>query len=158
MTETYQHYSGTATDTRSYTLTGNMVQHFETVLGDLDGGVVYGKLNGLQVLQHSTGDRSVDVATGWAWVKGQMVINTALYNIAIDENTSVSSRYDRIVLHNEISSGTDDITIIVLKGTPGGARDSGQCNAVPEVGLPAVHVAPPECGLRCSVVFYADNC
>jgi microcystin-dependent protein len=120
MTETYQHYSETDADTREYAQ-ANMAQHFQTVHGDLDGGVVYGKLNGLAVLQHSTGDRSVDVATGWGWVKGQMVINTALYNIAIDTNTSGSSRYDRIVLHNEISSGTDDITIIVLKGTPGGA-------------------------------------
>jgi microcystin-dependent protein len=97
-----------------------MRDHFKTIHGDLDGGVVFGKLDGLQVLQHGAGDRSVDVATGWAWVQGQMVINSALYNIAIDTNTSGSSRYDRIVLHNEISSGTDDITIIVLKGTPGG--------------------------------------
>lgn len=124
MTEIYQHYSGTATDARSYTISTNLIRHFRNVLGDLDGGVVYGKLNGLQVLQHSTGDRSVDVATGWGWVLGQMVINTALYNIAIDEESSGNPRIDRIVLHNEISGGTDDITIIVLKGTPGASPEA----------------------------------
>ena len=121
MTETYKLFASTTADTRSYTLTGDLRDYMKTVHGDLDGGVCYGVLNGLQVLQHAAGDRSVDVATGWAWVQGQMVINTALYNIAIDENPAPgSSRYDRIVLHNEISGGTDNITIIVLKGTPGG--------------------------------------
>jgi microcystin-dependent protein len=118
MAESYEFYSSTATDTRSYTLSADMAAFFRQMIANTGCGVVHGTPGGnlLAVTQHSTGDRSVDVADGQAWVYGFHMTNDASLNLAVDTNTSGNPRIDSVILRNSVT-GTKDIQIVILKGT-----------------------------------------
>ena len=109
MTETSTFYSGTSTDTRSYTA-ADWAAFFRTFLGA--GGVVHGKLNALAVSAPGTG-MTANVATGHAWVYGYYVKSTAVEAQTIEAADGSNPRIDRIILRNTFDTG---ITIEVLKG------------------------------------------
>lgn len=114
MAETYEMYSGTATDTREYD-----AADFAAMFSQwFSNGVVYGALNGLEVVPKGTPDMSVNVSTGYGWVQGQMVKNDDVLNLPIDANGEGQPRTDRIVMRNDIT-GDGEITIEVLKGVAG---------------------------------------
>jgi microcystin-dependent protein len=137
MTETYRFYSGSTGDTRSYTA-ADWAAFFRSLFST---GVSHGTLGALAVTQHSSGDRSVDVATGSAWVYGYMVTNDASANVAVAANSSGNPRIDRIILRNTVATG---ITIEVLQGTPAASPAAPaltQNSTTYEISLAQVYLA-----------------
>lgn len=77
-------------------------------------------LNALAVSQRAAGaNMSVDVATGWSFVKGELGIMSAAQNLAIAANASGNPRIDRIVVRNDFLNKRMDLD--VLTGTPAGS-------------------------------------
>lgn len=91
---------------------------------------VYGA-GDLKVTQRAAGaDKSVDVAAGRAWVRGDDTArqgsyhceNDGVVNLAIADNTSGNPRIDQVILHvydsSVIGGGTNAAVLEVLQGTP----------------------------------------
>lgn len=77
-------------------------------------------LNALAVSQRAAGaNMSVDVATGWAFVKGELGVLSALQNVAIAANASGNPRIDRVIVRNDFI--LKKILLDVLTGTPAGS-------------------------------------
>jgi microcystin-dependent protein len=111
MTATYEFYSGTATDPRTY-YGADWARWFRS---QFTSGVVYNYLNDLAVSQHDSGDMSLNVATGSVWAYGYNALIDATEVVDISANTSGNPRIDRVVARNTIASG---ISIYVITGTP----------------------------------------
>lgn len=77
-----------------------------------------GALEGLRVQATDPASKSVEITLGAAYLQGTYYRSTALETETIDDNTSGSTRYDRIVLRMDWAN--EEIRIAVLKGTPGG--------------------------------------
>ena len=110
MTATYEHYSQTATDPRTYGGT-EWSRFFRAMFST---GVEYGKPNGLVVSAQTPNAMAVNVATGSAWVYGYYMTSADISANTIEAADASWNRIDRIILRNTFATG---ITIEVLKGT-----------------------------------------
>lgn len=106
-------------------------------------GVIGGLQNELAVSQHAGGaNKSVDVATGNAWVVGFFYDSDAVENLAIADNSSGNPRIDLIVLRR--STIANSIILAVLTGTPAvspAAPALTQNTAVWEIAIGQIAVA-----------------
>lgn len=77
-------------------------------------------LNALAVAQRALGaNMSVDVATGWTFIKGELGVLSAAQNLGISSNPSGNPRIDRVVLRNDFLNKRIDLDVLV--GTPAGS-------------------------------------
>jgi len=84
-----------------------------------DQGVLLGVENNLRVVENSPADKSVDVATGAALVRGMWLENTAIVNVVVAANVSGSTRIDVIVAQYDTTAGIRTGSITIVQGTPG---------------------------------------
>lgn len=77
-----------------------------------------GALEGLRVQATDPASKSVEITLGAGYVQGVYYRSTADETETIDDNTSGSTRYDRIVLRMDWAN--ERVRLAVLKGTPGG--------------------------------------
>lgn len=107
-----QGFFGNATDVRTYTQIS--MQRF--VMDYRRNGYVSGVGSALAVVQHSTGDMSVDVGSGECWIQGCHHADGSAVNLEIADAHATLGRIDRVVMRNTIV-GTRKIEPVVITGT-----------------------------------------
>lgn len=105
-------FFGSATDVRYYT----QIAMHRFVMDYLRNGYVSGVGSALAVVQHSTGDMSVDVGSGECWIQGCHHADGSAVNLDIEEAHATLGRIDRVVMRNTIT-GTRKIEPVVITGT-----------------------------------------
>ena len=104
-------FFGDATDIRYYT---QIAMHW-FVMDYRRNGYVSGVGSALAVVQHSTGDMSVDVGSGECWIQGCHHADNAAANLEIADAHATLGRIDRVVMRNTIV-GTRKIEPVVITG------------------------------------------
>ena len=120
MAESYEFYSSVAGDTRSYTFNTDLAAFFRLMVTD---GVIVIKPStaltwrNLEVVEYAALGKHTVVYPGYAWVYGNYSQEVTVSILTHDANTTLNTRYDLIVLHNDLTTG---IAPAVIKGTMDG--------------------------------------
>jgi len=105
-------FFGNATDIRYYT----QIAMHRFVMDYRRNGYVSGVGSELAVIQHSTGDMSVDIGSGECWIQGCHHADGVAINLEIAAAHATLGRIDRVVMRNTIV-GTRKIEPVVITGT-----------------------------------------
>ena len=100
---------------RSYTST-DWREYFGCLV---DNGVVRTKLDGLAVAAQAAPNKTVQVKTGAVFIEGSLRVFETTTNLSLSDNTSGSTRIDRVVARLNLTNRT--VELAILQGAPGGS-------------------------------------
>jgi len=114
-------------------------EYFNTLY---ENGVVPGRDNELEVKPQGAPNKTVYIDLGAIFINGAIRIVDSVINLSFTDNTSGSTRIDRVVARLNLQEATRKIEFAVLEGTAGGGAPSlTQTADIYELSLAQVELA-----------------
>jgi len=121
---------------RTYNAT-TWAEYFDSIF---ETGVVPRVENECEVIEADTPAKEVVVQTGYVLIKGHMYYNNANKTLGVSDNTSGSTRIDRVVARLDTADRL--VEIAILQGTPGdGAPALTQTSVTWEISLAQLYLS-----------------